>query len=303
MDEIGPRSGTTTAVDTGTAGAHSFPGFRRFVIERAAIRILPFLNIASIGAMSILLAGELENIRYSNVEEAVRCVEANRDLIQGIKVRSSGNVLGLNGVVPLELGRAAAERVGLPMMVHIGPTPPSIHDILARMRPGDILTHCYTGHTQRIYDAGHKILPDALAARERGIWMDIGHGMGSLSFESAGVLLASGFKPDTISTDLHAYSYPEPVHDLPTTVSKFLALGLGLDDAIAAVTSTPARVLKRSDQLGSLRVGATADVALFELQYGEFSFVDSYGSRLNGTQKLVNTLTIKDGKPLLTAGR
>ncbi len=303
IDEIGARSGTTTAVDTGSSGAHNFPGFRRFVIEKATTRILPFLNISTIGTMSILLAGELENIRYCNVEEAVRCVEANRDLIQGIKVRSSGNVLGSNGIVPLELARAAAERVDLPLMVHIGPTPPSLHDILARLRPGDILTHCYTGHAQRIYDAEGEIFPDAMAARERGIFMDIGHGMGSLSFGSARTLLGHGFKPDTISTDLHAYSYPEPVHDLPTTVSKFLALGLSLEDALAAVTSTPARILKRDSDIGSLRVGATADIALFERQTGDFTFVDSYGTRLQGTQRLVNTLTIKDGQPLGLADR
>src|SRR5262249_48045428 len=155
--------------------------------------ILPYLNISTIGILSMVLAGELENIRYCNVEEAVRCIEKHRDIIQGVKVRASGNVLGNNGIVPVELARAAAERVGLPMMVHIGPTPPDLKDILARMRPGDILTHCYTGHANRPLDKDGSIRAEILEARERGIIMDIGHGMGSFSVEVARLILDHGF--------------------------------------------------------------------------------------------------------------
>jgi dihydroorotase len=296
MDRIGPLSGTTTVVDTGSAGAHTFEAFRRFVIAPATIRILPFLNISSIGIISMLLAGELENIRYCSVEEALRCIDAHRDLIQGIKVRASGNVVGANGVVPVDLARAAAERVGKPMMVHIGPTPPDLADILLRMRPGDILTHCFTGHAQGPLDARGSIRRELLAARERGVIMDIGHGMGSLSFEVAARMLEQGFKPDTISTDLHAYSYPHPVHDLPTTLSKFMALGLSLTEVITAATCRPAAILGLQDQIGSLRVGMNADVAVFALEEGTFEFVDSYGNTLAGSRRLVNTLTIKDGR-------
>ncbi len=296
MDKIGPQTGTTTVVDTGSAGAHTFEAFRRFVIAPATIRILPFLNISSIGIISMLLAGELENIRYCNVEEALRCVGAHRDLIQGIKVRASGNVVGANGVVPVDLARAAAERVGRPMMVHIGPTPPDLADILLRMRPGDILTHCFTGHAQGPLDARGSIRRELLAAREHGVIMDIGHGMGSLSFEVAARMLEQGFKPDTISTDLHAYSYPHPVHDLPTTLSKFMALGLSLTEVITAATCRPAAILGLQDQIGSLRVGMNADVAVFALEEGTFEFVDSYGNTLAGSRRLVNTLTIKDGR-------
>lgn len=298
MDAIGARSGTTTAVDTGSAGAHTFEAFQRFLIAQAHTRILPFLNISTIGTLSILLAGELENIRYCNVEEAVRCVQTYPDLIQGIKVRASGNVLGTNGIVPVELARAAAERTGLPMMVHIGPTPPSLQDILRRMRPGDILTHCFTGHAQRIVNERGELFLEVVNARERGIFMDVGHGMGSLSAEVAQQMIACGFKPDTISTDLHAYSWPEPVYDLPTTLSKFLALGMGLEEVIAAATSVPAKILKLGDGLGTLRPGAVADIAVFELQDGHFDFVDSYGKPFRGTQRLVNVATIKNGLPL-----
>jgi dihydroorotase len=296
MDAIGPTSGATTMVDTGSAGAHTFEVFRRFIIDRATTRILPYLNISTIGILSMLLAGELENIRYSNVEEAVRCVNKHRDIIQGIKVRASGNVLGDNGVVPVELARAAAERVGLPMMVHIGPTPPDLKEILVRMRPGDILTHCYTGHANRPLDKNGNIRAEILEARERGIIMDIGHGMGSFSVEVARLILEHGFKPDTISTDLHAYSWPEPVHDLPTTLSKFLSLGLKLEDVIEAATSGPARILGLDKQLGTLRPGAIADLAVFELQAGQADFVDSYGNQWSGSERLVNVVTIKDGR-------
>jgi dihydroorotase len=301
IDAIGARSGTTTAVDTGSAGAHIFDAFRRFVIAHATTRILPFLNISTIGTTSILLAGELENIRYCNVEEAVRCVERHRDLIIGIKVRSSGNVLGQNGLVPIELARAAAERTGLPMMVHIGMGQPAAQDLLERMRPGDILTHCYTGFEQRLLDPRGQLLPAAAQARERGVFMDIGHGMGSLSVDVARRMLELGFLPDTISTDLHAYCWPEPVHDLPTTLSKFLALGMRLENALAAATEAPARILQLGDGLGTLQPGAIADIAIFELKRGECGFVDSYGQRFTGTEQLVNTATIKGGTVLYQA--
>ncbi|MCC7450148.1 MAG: amidohydrolase/deacetylase family metallohydrolase [Anaerolineae bacterium] len=296
MDAIGPVSGVTTMVDTGSAGAHTFEAFRRFVVAQSTTRLLPFLNISTIGIISMMLAGELENIRYCNVEAAVRCVEQYPDLIRGIKVRSSGNVLGSNGIVPVELARAAAERVGLPLMVHIGPTPPDLKDILARMRPGDILTHCSTGFAQRLIDDHGAIKPEALEARARGVIMDIGHGMGSFSFETAHVLLANGFKPDTISTDLHAYSWPNPVSDLPATLSKFLLLGLNLEEALAACTSRPAHILGLEQELGSLRPGYRADVAVFELEPGRFDYVDSYGKHMTGSQRLVNRVTIKDGQ-------
>ena len=126
--------------------------------------------------------------------------------------------------------------------------------------------------------------------------MDIGHGMGSLSFEVAGQMLAQGFRPDSISTDLHAYSYPHPVHDLPTTLSKFMALGLSLTDVIRAATCAPAAILGLQEQIGSLRVGMKADVAVFSLEEGAFEFVDSYGNAIPGTRRLVNTATIKDGR-------
>lgn len=308
LDEVCARSGVTTVVDAGSAGAQTFPGFRSLIIEPTTIRILAFLNISAIGILGIDL-DEGANVRNCNVEEAVRVADKHRDRIIGIKVRASAEVVGDQGIVPLELARAAADRLGLPLMVHVGPSPPTLDAILARMRPGDILTHLFTGHADRVVDAQGKtrncivdgtrgVRQEVRQAKSRGVVMDVGHGASSFNFEVARAALAQGFAPDTISTDLHTVNINGPVYDLSTTLSKFLYLGMDLDEVILAATARPAEVIGRQGELGTLRVGAAADVALFELREGSVRFQDAYGNTVEGRQQLVNTLTICRGKPL-----
>jgi dihydroorotase len=252
---------------------------------------------------------EAANIRNCDVEEAVRVVEANRDCIMGIKMRASAEVLGDNGIAPLELACAAAERVGLPLMVHIGEAPPALDAILDRMRKGDILTHLYTGFPDRILSAEGKprnrivdgagsVRQEVRQARGRGVLMDVGHGAGSFNFGVARAALADGFPPDTISTDLHSGSIDGPVYDMPTTMSKLLHLGMDLEAVILAATARPAQAIGREDELGTLRVGASGDVAVFELQEGSFAFHDSYDNVEQGRQRLVNRLTVCRGEVL-----
>jgi len=300
-DQMWARSGTTTIVDAGSAGAHNFAAFRRFIIEPSPCRILAFLHISAIGITGVPLATEALQIRYCNVAEAVRTVEENRDVIVGIKVRASGDAVGENGLAPLELALAAAERVGLPLMVHVSYSPSVLADILPLMRKGDILTHCYTnlGDTNlgdNILDGRDNVRDIVWEARERGVLFDIGHGSGSLSYQVARAALAQGFKPDSISTDFHSLNLVRPVRDLPTTMSKFLNLGMGLEEVVARATVRPAEMIGWGARLGTLQVGAVGDLAAFELQDGEFPLYDSCGEVMMGRQRLVPVYTVRAGR-------
>lgn len=289
-------TGTTTVVDAGSAGAYTFPAFRRYVIEVARTRILPFLNIGGTGMISPA-SGELEEIRHIDKAAALRTIEAHRDLICGIKVRLSRDLVGRNARVALTTARETSDAVQLPIMVHIGDTPISLSAILDELRAGDVVTHCYHGREEGILDARGSVLPAARRAAARGILFDVGHGRGSFSFAVARRALAQGFRPGTISSDLHVYNLHGPVFDLATTMSKFLHLGLPLDDVIEMTTATPARVVREGAQLGSLRPGAVADVTLLDLREGPVALEDTVGERVTGTERLVPVGVIRNGAP------
>jgi dihydroorotase len=200
------------------------------------------------------------------------------------------------GLRPLHLAREAADAVGLPIMVHPQAAwCESIDDILAVMRQGDIMTHCYHGGMHGILDERGKVLDTVLAAMERGVIFDVGHGAGSFSWQVAEQALAQGVLPQTISSDLHIYNVNGPVYDLATTVSKFLHLGLSLDEALRRVTATPAQVIHMADQIGTLKVGAWGDAVVFERQQGQFALHDSRGEIRMGTQRLQPTMVIRAG--------
>jgi dihydroorotase len=287
--------GVTTAVDAGSAGADTFAGFRRYVIEVSATRLLAYLNISATGMIDPHV-GELEEIRFADVERAVATCEANRDLILGVKVRLTRGLVGNNGLRPLHLAREAADAVGMPIMVHPQDAHGSLAEILSVMREGDILTHCFHGARGGILDAEGRVLPEARAAVERGVLFDVGHGQGSFSWQVAERAMAQGLDPATISSDLHQYNIYGPVHDLATTVSKFLHLGMPLAEALRKTTEAPARTLRQEEVLGTLRPGAVADVALFELQEGEFPLTDSQGETRLARQRLFPVATVRAGR-------
>jgi dihydroorotase len=182
-------------------------------------------------------------------------------------------------------------------MVHIGAAPPTLGEVLPYMQPGDILTHCFTGHANRVIGDERLILPMVKQLWESGMVMDIGHGTGSFSFDTAEAMLAQGLPPDVISTDIHQMARQGPMYDLPTTLAKFMALGMSVPDVIERATSRPARAMGRPE-LGTLAPGAAADVALFRLDQGDFTFYDVFMSERRGSQRLVNTLTLIDGEEL-----
>ncbi len=294
-DVIAPPSGTTTLIDTGSSGAHLLGAFRS-VAERSETRMRAFLNISSVGTTSIMLGGELKAAHYVNEDVAIDAIEANRDLVIGVKVRASFDVGADFATEALHRARRVADRVGLPLMVHLGPAPAAIDEIAGVLGRGDILTHAFTGWEGNTVTEYGELRPSVRAARERGALLDIGHGMSGFSLEIARQMLAIGQAPDTISTDLHAYSRPLVV-DLPTVLSKFLALGMPLPAILAAATLTPARAAGLSDLgVGTLRPGAPADVAVLRLAPGEVDYVDAFGGSVTGTERIECALTIAAGR-------
>ncbi len=295
-DVLGPATGVTTMVDAGSAGAHVFAAFES-VMREYTTTIRPFLNISSIGTTSIRLAGELRLGAYADEKACIECIGRHPEIV-GVKVRASVNVGAENTLAALAKARRVATEVDLPVMVHVGPAPATMSEVLANMRPGDILTHCFSGLTDtpiaRI-DAEADLLKEASDAQERGVLFDVGHGGGSFDARRAAAALEAGFLPDTISSDVHTYAGPLSTEGLPLVVDKFLALGLSLEAVLTRVTASPARAIGL-DGAGILLPGSPADIAAFHLTTGEYEFVDTNGYRFTGTQRLHSAMTIKGGE-------
>jgi dihydroorotase len=290
--------GATTVVDAGSAGADTFPGFRKYVIDVSETRIFARLNISSQGMVTREI-GELHIPEYANVSKACEMIEQHRDVILGVKVRLTRNSIVSEeaGMLPLYRAREAADAAGMPLMVHPqGAWCGSIDEILAVMRDRDILTHCFHGMSCGILDDQGKVRSSVREAMERGVVFDVGHGAGSFSWDVVERALEQSVEPQTISSDLHIYNLNGPVYDLATVVSKFLHLGMGLDEAIAKVTVVPAQVLLMSEQIGTLRVGAWGDAVVFDLREGQFQFMDTHGQMRIGRRKLVPVAVVKGGR-------
>jgi dihydroorotase len=301
-DEMMGLTATTTGVDAGDAGYSTFPGFRHFIVGAARTRHFAFVHIAAIGLAGDPIAiGELLNIDYAQVDKCAKAVAENRDIVLGVKVRLSKNVVGNNGIEPLKRALAAAEIAGpwARVMAHIGNCDAPLSEVLDLMRPGDIITHMYSGAfgQNNIVQDG-TLLPAALRAKRRGVLFDVGHGGGSFDFTICEAAMRGGLMPDTISSDVHSASIQSPSVPLfPNVLSKFLALGMGLDETIARATHIPAGIIDRVPNLGTLRVGAPADVAVFDLVEGPTTFLDTMGNVRPGTRRLVPTNVIKGGRP------
>ena len=283
------NSGVTTAVDTGSAGPGNFAGFRKHVIERSEVRILAYLHVSHAGIFGFsnrVMVGESEELRLMDPIGAVEVVEANRDLIVGIKVRVGRNSSGTSGIVPLDIALEVAEEVGLPLMAHIDHPPPSYEEVVARLRPGDVLTHAFRPFPNTPATAQGTVKKVVIEARERGVLFDIGHGKGSFAFKTARAMLANGFYPDTISSDIHALCIDGPVFDQVTTLSKFLCMGMPLPDVIAASTLNAAMALRRPE-LGGLKTGSVGDATVISVRQGSFDYVDVVGEHLSGDRKIV----------------
>lgn len=297
-EEFCRTSGVTTAVDTGSAGPGNFMGFRRHVIERSDVRILAYLHVSHAGIYGFsntVMVGESEDIRLIDPVTTAQVADANRDVIVGIKVRVGRHASGDQGVAPLDIALQVAEETGLPLMAHIDEPPPSYEDVIARLRPGDVLTHAFRPFPNSPATVQGTVKPAVLAARKRGVLFDIGHGMGSFAFKTARAMLANGFAPDTISSDVHAMCINGPAFDQVTTMSKFLCLGMSLSDVVKASTANAAFALKRPE-LGSLKPGSAGDASLLTVEEGRFDYVDVVGEHLEGQQRIFSRGVVINGR-------
>jgi dihydroorotase len=279
-------------VDAGTAGFSNFREFRRHTIDRAPVRILAFVHVAAAGLVTTVV-GELEDARYARPRETAAIVGEHRDVAVGVKVRLGTGACGTNVQAALDAALEAARLAGTPLMAHIADGA-DVRAALTRLRPGDVITHAFTASGSGILGEDGRLLPQAHEARRRGIHFDVGHGCGSFSWKTAAQALAEGFGPDAISTDLHRYSIERPVVDLPTTMSRYLALGLSLHDVVAATTVNPAEILGRPD-LGLLRPGSPGDVSVLRIDDTPVELADSDGIRRTVPTRLVPDLTIVGG--------
>jgi dihydroorotase len=296
--EIARKSGTATFVDAGSSGPGNFHGFRRHVIEPSPVRILPILNISHAGIFAFsttVMVGECADLRLLDPRDCARVINANRDLIVGVKVRVGRTAGGNSGIAPLDMALEVAEETGLPVMAHLDHPPPSRLEVVSRLRRGDILTHCFRPFPNAPAAHDGSVREEIAAARERGVIFDIGHGGGSFGFRTTEAMLAAGFLPDVISSDVHQLSVNGPAFDQITTMSKLLSLGMTLGDVIRASTAAPAAAVGRSD-LGHLGIGAIGDASVIELEEGEFDYGDVLGETRQGRQRRHASGLVLSGK-------
>ncbi len=293
-DAVCPSTGTTTIVDAGSPSWATFPGFHEFIAKPARTEILTYIHISGIGLVYGPV-GEMHDMAYADPGRVAATLQKHRDVTVGVKVRQGKMQVGDNGIAPLKLALEAAVQANTPVMCHIGAGVP-LPDVLGLMRPGDVITHCFQGNGDNIVDEKGRVIPEAWRAQQDGVIFDVGHGGGSFRYEIAQRAMEQGFISDVISTDLHTGNINGPVYDLPTTLSKLMHLGLSLEAVIEKATFNAAKAIKREAELGHLKIGTVADVALLELLEGEFEFFDAHGTKFIGNKKLRAALTIRGGK-------
>ena len=292
------QSAVTTSVDTGSAGPGNFPGFRKHVIEPSEVRILAYLHVSFAGIYAFsnrIMVGESHDMRLMAAQDAVEVADANRDVVVGIKVRIGRHASGDSGIAPLDIALQVSDELGMPMMVHIDEPPPSYEAVVDRLRPGDVLTHCFRPFPNAPITGKGKIKPEVIAARERGVIFDIGHGMGSFSWKTARAMLEQGFAPDTISSDVHALCIEGPAFDQVTTMSKFLHLGMPLNEVIAASTLNAAKALDRPE-LGTLKPGSPGDASILSIRNGAFPLEDSRNGIVTAEERIFADGVVVAGK-------
>src|ERR1700676_5109144 len=287
--------GVTTAIDAGSTGYADIAGFRQYVIKPSSTRVYALLDIGARGKI-LGLIGNYANLDWVNAQLTARAAETYKPDVVGIKVRLSKEITGSNDLEILKRALEAAKISHLPLTVHVGDSFSPLPEILSQLRKGDILTHCFTGRPHGPLDANGKIIPEMIDCRQRGVFFDVGDGGPHLDLDVAVKCLQQNFLPDTIGTDLGGLSYNGPVYDLVTELSKFLLLGLTVDQVIERVTIRPTRIYNFGADFGSLRPGSVADITVLEVREGSFLFTDSTGKKRTGRQKLQSAAAVRAGK-------
>jgi dihydroorotase len=297
-DQFCRDSGVTTSVDTGSAGPGNWMGFRKHLIERCDARVLAYLHVSFAGIYGFsktVMVGESEDVRLMAPAECAEVADANRDLIVGIKVRVGRNSSGDQGAAPLNIALQVAEQVGMPLMAHIDHPPPSYEEVIGMLRPGDVLTHAFRPFPNAPCTAQGTVKQAVLDARKRGVLFDIGHGKGSFAFKTARAMLANGFMPDTISSDVHTLCINGPAFDQVTTMSKFLCMGVSFYEVVKASTLNAGMMLQRPEY-GSLKAGSLGDATILSVKEGKHEYVDVVGETLIGDRRIVSEGVVLKGK-------
>lgn len=294
-DRVGVEQGVTTVVDAGSVGLWSFDAFLEEAVRPSATRVLAFLNISGDGLCTG--GGELADMSRLTPREAAALIR-EQPVLRGIKARMSSSVVKQNGIRPLLVAKEAAREAGVPIMVHIGNAPPKLTEILPLLDRGDIVTHAFHGKKGGMFDECGDLIPEARDALERGVLLDIGHGEASFSFQTLRHAQAQGIMPHVISTDVHKRNIDGPVYSLTHTLTKFLAMGYSLDEVIAASTISPARILGMEDEIGTLKLGACADVTILHIQKEQTLLTDSEQETVETNERVVAYQAITSGKVL-----
>jgi dihydroorotase len=292
-------SGVTTLCDAGSTGSANFAALRGMLDAHVHTNVRAFVNLSAIGVTGVQRSGELAHFPYADPEGCARTIIDNPDLAIGVKLRFGPGLVWEYSAEPVKLARRAAELAGdVPMMMHITDSPVPLPELIAHMKPGDIVTHCYHGRNHGILGQEKQfVLKEVVEAQRAGIVFDCAHGRNHLSFRTLEKALDQGFMPDTISTDLTMRTATEgPVWDLPTTMTKLLHFGMSLEEIVRRSTAAPARIMGYEGTLGTLKPGANADLSIFELRDGNFEMRDSDGDVVTVKRRLLAQTTIKDGR-------
>jgi dihydroorotase len=299
-DIFGVGSGVTTVVDAGSAGHSLLTVFRNYVTRNAKTRVLNYVNLSTLGGVTGPGYSILADPRLIDEDKIEKAVEANRDIIVGIKIMATGGALGAEGLKPLARARKLGDSLKIPLLVHIGESwtkdtaPVHVGDVLKYLRAGDIVTHMFTVHPGGLLDPNGKLWPQVRDAKESGVLMDVGHGLHNLNFDVARKVLDQELFPDGVSTDGHRGNRAGPVYDLPTTMAKLMALGFSLNQVVEMATINAARLLGRSHEIGFVRVGQPAEISVLRLEERQWKAVDSQKGTIQARQALVPVYAIRN---------